>query len=101
LLVIGKAYSGLTDAEIAELTAWFLEHRTGMLGSHAFAVVPQIVIEVAFDVIQKSGLHSSGYALRFPRIARLRSDKPASQIDTLAEVERVYREMLEREGVAE
>jgi DNA ligase-1 len=101
LLVIGKAYSGLTDAEIAELTAWFLEHRTGMLGSHAFAVAPRIVIEVAFDVIQKSGLHSSGYALRFPRIARLRPDKPASEIDTLAGVERIYREMLEREGVAE
>ncbi|MGP6156065.1 MAG: ATP-dependent DNA ligase [Vulcanimicrobiaceae bacterium] len=101
LLVIGKAYSGLTDAEIAELTAWFLEHRTGMLSSHAFAVAPQIVIEVAFDVIQKSSLHSSGYALRFPRIARLRPDKPASEIDTLHEVERIYREMLEREGVAE
>jgi DNA ligase 1 len=100
LLVIGKAYSGLTDAEIAEMTQWFLEHRTGMLTEHAFAVVPQIVIEVAFDVIAKSALHSSGYALRFPRIVRLRSDKPASEIDTLADVERIYREMLEREGVA-
>ncbi len=101
LLVIGKAYSGLTDAEIAELTSWFLEHRTGTHGTHAFAVAPHIVIEVAFDVIQKSGLHSSGYALRFPRIARLRPDKPASEIDTLAEVERIYREVLDREGVSE
>jgi DNA ligase-1 len=59
------------------------------------------VIEVAFDIIQKSSLHASGFALRFPRIARLRPDKEPSQIDTLADVERIYREMLQREGVHE
>ena len=100
LLPIGKAYSGLTDAEIAEMTEWFLAHRTGALGSYGFAVEPSIVLEIAFDIIQPSTLHASGFALRFPRIVRLRPDKPASESDTLADVERIYREMLEREGVA-
>lgn len=99
LLAIGKAYSGLTDAEIVEMTTWFQAHRTGVHGRRAFAVEPSIVIEVAFDVVQPSTLHPSGFSLRFPRIARLRPDKPASEIDTLADVESVYREMLEREGV--
>lgn len=99
LLAIGKAYSGLTDAEIAEMTTWFEAHRTGTYGRRAFAVEPSIVIEVAFDVVQPSTLHPSGFSLRFPRIARLRPDKPASEIDTLADVEAVYRAMLEREGV--
>jgi DNA ligase-1 len=99
LLTIGKAYSGLTDAEIADLTNWFLAHSATQPGSRALAVAPEIVIEVAFDVIAQSALHASGYALRFPRIARLRPDKPAAEIDTLADVERIYREMLQREGV--
>ncbi|MDQ2857695.1 MAG: DNA ligase, partial [Candidatus Eremiobacteraeota bacterium] len=66
LLAIGKAYSGLTDAEIAEQTAWFLEHRTGVLADsrHAMAVEPHVVIEIAFDIIQKSTLHASGFSLR-------------------------------------
>ena len=83
------------------MTQWFLEHRTGVHESrHALAVEPQIVIEVAFDIIQKSTLHASGYALRFPRIVRLRPDKSLAEIDTLADVERVYGEMLAREGVS-
>jgi DNA ligase-1 len=98
LLAIGKAYSGLTDVEIAEMTAWFLEHRNGPNGRR-LSVTPEIVIEVAFDVIAKSTLHASGFSLRFPRIVRLRPDKRASDIDTLADVERIYRTMLEREGV--
>jgi len=101
LLPIGKAYSGLTDEEIAEMTTWFLAHRTGPPStSHAFAVEPSVVIEIAFDIIQKSTLHASEYALRFPRIVRLRPDKAAAEIDTLDDVERIYREMLAREGVA-
>ena len=103
LLTIGKAYSGLTDAEIAELTPWFLEHRLDPQGERtygrAFAVEPSIVIEVAFDIIQKSDLHQSGYAMRFPRIVRLRPDKPPSEIDTLERVDEIYASMLEREGV--
>ena len=100
LLAIGKAYSGLTDAEIAEMTEWFLAHRVGESGSYGFAVEPSIVVEIAFDIIQPSTLHASGFSLRFPRIVRLRPDKPAAESDTLADVERIYREMLEREGVA-
>ncbi len=99
LLTIGKAYSGLTDVEIAELTQWFLEHRTGKRG-HALAVEPKIVIEVAFDIIQPSNLHESGFALRFPRIARIRDDKPPEEIDTIGRVREIYQEMLSREGVA-
>jgi len=102
LLPIGKAYTGLTDAEIAAMTTWFLDHRTGTLpGSRrALAVEPSVVIEIAFDVVQKSALHASGFALRFPRIVRLRPDKPAAEIDTLEALENIYRAMLEREGVA-
>ena len=100
LLTIGKAYSGLTDAEIARLTQWFLQHRRGPRG-HAIAVEPSVVLEIAFDVIQPSDLHESGFALRFPRIVRIRDDKPASEIDTLERVREIYREMLAREGLAE
>jgi len=99
LLAIGKAYSGLTDDEIATMTTWFLAHTTGALGRHALAVEPTTVIEIAFDIVQKSTLHESGYALRFPRIVRLRRDKSASEIDTLEDVERIYHAMLGREGV--
>ncbi|HEV7178487.1 MAG TPA: ATP-dependent DNA ligase, partial [Candidatus Baltobacteraceae bacterium] len=98
LLTIGKAYSGLTDAEIAQYTEWFLEHQVGKRG-YGLAVEPKIVIEVAFDIIQESGLHESGFSLRFPRIVRIRDDKPASEIDTIGRVREIYAEMLEREGV--
>ncbi|MDQ6826845.1 MAG: ATP-dependent DNA ligase, partial [Candidatus Eremiobacteraeota bacterium] len=99
LLTIGKAYSGLTDAEIAGLTPWFLEHAIEKPHRYAIAVEPSIVLEVAFDVIQKSKLHESGFALRFPRIVRLRNDKPPSEIDTLERANEVYDAMLLREGV--
>ena len=89
LVTIGKAYSGLTDAEIADMTRWFEAHTTRLLGRYRI-VEPSIVIEVAFDVIMRSNRHRSGYALRFPRIARLRPDKPATEIDTLATVGRLY-----------
>ncbi len=100
LLTIGKAYSGLTDAEIAQMTEWFLAHQTGKRG-YALAVEPKVVLEVAFDIVQRSDLHESGYALRFPRIVRIRDDKPVSQINTLADVDEIYREMLLREGIDE
>jgi ATP-dependent DNA ligase I len=85
LLNIGKAYSGLTDKEIAEMTKYFLEHTIQDFG-RVRTVVPDTVIEVAFDQIQPSDRHESGYAMRFPRIARLRPDKPVSEIDTLETV---------------
>jgi len=103
LQTIGKAYSGLTDAEIAELTPWFLEHRLPQshrrekARAHEIAVQPKIVLEVAFDVIQESDLHESGFSLRFPRIVRIRDDKPPDEIDTIGRVREIYREMLARE----
>lgn len=103
LATIGKAYSGLTDVEIGELTPWFLEHRLpdGERRAKARAweipVEPKVVIEVAFDVIQESDLHESGFSLRFPRIARVRDDKPPEEIDTIERVREIYREMLARE----
>ena len=100
LLTIGKAYSGLTDAEIAGLTQWFLAHRIDAArGDYRIPVEPKVVIEVAFDIIQPSDLHESGFALRFPRIVRIRDDKPPEEIDTIDRVHEIYREMLAREGV--
>jgi len=89
LVTIGKAYSGLTDAEIAEMTRWFEAHTISTHGRYR-VVEPSIVVEVAFDVIMRSSRHKSGYALRFPRIKNLRTDKPAAEIDTLATVARLY-----------
>jgi DNA ligase-1 len=88
LLNIGKAYSGLTDAEIAELTEWFKAHTIKDFG-RARLVEPKIVLEVAFDIVQPSARHKSGYALRFPRIVRIRDDKPVEEIDTLEAVRRL------------
>jgi DNA ligase-1 len=92
LVTIGKAYSGLTDAEIARLTRWFEEHTISRHGRFR-TVEPVIVVEVAFDVIMRSARHASGFALRFPRIARIRDDKTAADIDTLATVERLWQEL--------
>ncbi len=90
LVNIGKAYSGLTDKEIAELTPWFLEHTTADHG-HLREVEPEIVLEVAFNAIMRSERHDSGFALRFPRILRVREDKLPKDIDTVEEVERIYK----------
>lgn len=89
LVNIGKAYSGLTDVEIRELTQYFLDHTTEDRGFQR-DVVPSIVLEVAFNNIQRSGRHNSGFALRFPRIVRLRPDKPVAEIDTLARVREIF-----------
>ena len=89
LVNIGKAYSGLTDVEIRELTQYFLEHTTQDRGFQR-DVEPTLVLEVAFNNIQRSDRHDSGFALRFPRIVRLRPDKPVSEIDTLARVRELF-----------
>ena len=90
LLNIGKAYSGLTDVEIAEMTEWFRAHTIQDFAHGRVRVVePRIVIEVTFDRVQPSKRHKSGYALRFPRIVRLRPDKNADEIDTLETVQRL------------
>ena len=85
LLNVGKAYNGLTDREIAELTDRFKAITTQQFGRF-HAVRPEIVLEVTFDIVQKSARHKAGYALRFPRIVRIRDDKPADEIDTLQRV---------------
>jgi len=89
LVTIGKAYSGLTDAEIATMTRWFEEHTISHHGRYR-VVEPTIVVEVAFDVILRSNRHKSGFALRFPRIANLRLDKDAKEADKLETVTRLY-----------
>lgn len=90
LLNIGKAYSGLTDRELVELTDWFKQHTVQEFAHGRVRIVePTIVIEVTFDRVQPSKRHKSGYALRFPRILRLRPDKTAAEIDTLETVRRL------------
>ncbi len=89
LKVIGKAYSGLTDKEIDEMMVRIKRLAVGEVG-YRMAVRPEIVLEVAFDSIQKSERHDSGYALRFPRIKRIRDDKQASDIDNLERVKEIY-----------
>jgi DNA ligase-1 len=89
LVNVGKAYSGLTDAEIATMTKRFLAITLEDRG-WARAVKPEVVLEVAFDSIQRSNRHASGYALRFPRIVNIRDDKPVGEIDTLQRVDELY-----------
>jgi DNA ligase-1 len=95
---VGKAYSGLTDIEIADLTQWFLEHtletRNGRL-----IVEPKIVLEVAFNNVMQGERHDSGYSLRFPRIVRIRTDKPVEEIDTVDRVAEIFRTQHKGSGV--
>lgn len=86
---IGKAYSGLTDEEIRTLGARFRKITLARYGP-VRAVAPEVVLEVAFDTIQKSTRHKSGFALRFPRIARLRPDKSPAEANTLEDVRALY-----------
>ncbi len=86
---VGKVYSGLTDAEIKELTKIFRSLSLQRFG-RVMLVKPVVVLEVAFDGIQKSSRHKSGYALRFPRIVRWRQDKRPEECDDLQRVERLY-----------
>ncbi len=95
LLNVGKAYSGLTDAEIAELSAWMMEHTLEDQG-YFRTVEPLRVLEVAFNNIMRSDRHASGFALRFPRIVRIRDDKPVSEIDTVERVEEVYQSQVDK-----
>ena len=88
LKVIGKAYSGLTDEELAEWTEIFREI-TVEVKSRKHRVRPEKVVEVAFDSVQRSDRHDSGFALRFPRIVRMRTDKKAEEADTIEVVERL------------
>jgi DNA ligase-1 len=90
LLNVGKAYSGLTDAELLELTEWFRAHTLQEFAHGKVRTVePKIVLEVTFDRVQESKRHRSGYALRFPRILRLREDKSVAEIDTVETVRKL------------
>ncbi|HJT45614.1 MAG TPA: ATP-dependent DNA ligase [Chthoniobacterales bacterium] len=95
LLPIGKAYSGLTDVEIAELTEHFKQNTIADHGRYR-EVKPEIVLEVAFNSIQPSTRHASGFALRFPRIKAIRRDKNVDAIDTLT----YARELAKKEAKA-
>ena len=95
LLNVGKAYSGVTDAEIAELTEFLKAHTLEDQG-HFRTVEPLIVLEVAFNNIMRSSRHASGFALRFPRILRLRPDKPVAEIDTFDRVEEIYQSQIDK-----
>ncbi|MBD2089998.1 ATP-dependent DNA ligase [Microcoleus sp. FACHB-1515] len=87
LLNVGKAYSGLTDAEIQELSDWCRAHTLQEFAHGKVRTVePKIVLEVTFDRVQASKRHKGGYALRFPRILRIRTDKPVEEIDTIETV---------------
>ncbi|HYM52936.1 MAG TPA: ATP-dependent DNA ligase [Candidatus Dormibacteraeota bacterium] len=89
LLTIGKAYTGLTDAEIAATTEHFKATTIHDHGRYR-TVVPEVVVEIAFDRIMRSGRHTSGFAMRFPRIVRIRDDKTPAEIDTLETAERLF-----------
>lgn len=89
LVNVGKAYNGVTDAEIAQLTELFLSIATASNG-RVFAVQPRVVLEIACDQIQRSTRHESGFAFRFPRIKRIRWDKRPEDADQLARVREIY-----------
>ena len=87
---VGKAYFGFTDQELAFLDRWIRNHTIARFGP-VREVEKALVLEVAFDAAQLSTRHKSGVALRFPRIARLRTDKPAEEADRLATLLRTLR----------
>jgi DNA ligase-1 len=88
LVPIGKAYSGYTDEELLRLDKWIRNNTVERFGP-VRAVAPGIVLEVAFDSIHRSTRHRSGLAMRFPRIHRIRWDKPPAEADTLDNVEKL------------
>ena len=82
LVPVGKAYFGFTDAELMQLDKWVRNHTTDRFGP-VRQVEPGLVLEIAFDSAQRSARHKSGVALRFPRVTRIRWDKPAGEADLL------------------
>jgi DNA ligase-1 len=88
LVPVGKAYFGFTDAELLLLDRWVRDHTTNRFGP-VREVEPRLVFEVAFDSVHRSTRHRSGVAMRFPRIHRIRWDKPAEEADRLETLERM------------
>jgi ATP-dependent DNA ligase len=86
LVPVGKAYSGFTDEELRRLDNWVRNHTTNRFGP-VREVEPKLVLEVAFDSVHRSNRHKSGIAMRFPRVHRIRWDKPAEEADRLETLE--------------
>jgi DNA ligase-1 len=88
LVPVGKAYFGFTDEELRQLDKWVRDHTTARFGP-VREVEHRLVLEVAFDSVHRSTRHKSGVAMRFPRVARIRWDKPAAEADRLERLERM------------
>ncbi len=88
LVPVGKAYSGFTDDELRRLDRWVRNHTVERYGP-VREVAPEIVLEIAFDSVHRSTRHKSGVAMRFPRVHRIRWDKPVGEADTLATLEKL------------
>jgi DNA ligase-1 len=86
LLPVGKAYFGFTDEELKWLDRWIRGHTVQRFGP-VREVEKSLVLEVAFESIHRSSRHKSGLAMRFPRISRIRTDKPAAEADRLANLQ--------------
>ena len=88
LVPIAKAYSGLTDAEIKQVDAFIRKNTLESFGP-VRTVKPELVFELGFEGIRPSNRHKSGVAVRFPRMLRWRTDKPAAEADTLEAIRRL------------
>jgi DNA ligase-1 len=88
LVPVGKAYSGFTDVELKRLDRWVRDHTVERYGP-VREVSPRLVLEIAFDSVHRSTRHKSGVAMRFPRVHRIRWDKPAAEADTVETLERL------------
>ena len=88
LVPVGKAYSGFTDDELRLLDKWVRDHTVKRYGP-VREVAPGLVLEIAFDSVHRSTRHKSGVAMRFPRVHRIRWDKPFAEADTLESLERL------------
>ena len=95
-VMLGKTFKGLTDDMLAWQTAKLLEIEIGR-DAYTIHVRPEIVVEIAFNDVQVSPQYPGGLALRFARVKRYRADKPASQSDTFATVQRIYQQATGRE----
>ncbi|MEM6821743.1 MAG: cisplatin damage response ATP-dependent DNA ligase [Verrucomicrobiota bacterium] len=89
LVPVGKAYSGFTDEELVRLDKWIRDNTIERFGASVRSVKPELVLEVVFDDLQRSTRHRSGVAMRFPRIHRIRWDKPAEEADTMESVQKL------------
>jgi DNA ligase-1 len=98
LVPVAKAYSGLSDAEIVKVDRWIRQNTVERFGP-VRSVKPELVFEIAFEAINESARHKSGVAVRFPRIARWRNDKPCSEANTIEDLRGLLRASGSREQV--